>query len=96
MIDFWDESVRKGVKKDIPVIAINDLEKGWSGTVRLRVMMGDDVVQEQELTILIPSFGKSEFSFTLDPIRSPGNYTIDVSLLNTPFGTIRSVRDFKI
>jgi len=96
MIDFWDQSIKRGSKTDIPVIAINDLEKGWSGMVRMRILQDEKVVQEKIVSLLVPSYGKSEFSFTIDPIKSPGNYKIEVSLVDTPFGTIKSIRDFKI
>lgn len=96
MIDFWEESVRKGEKLNIPVIAINDLENEWSGMVRLRLFRKDEIVQEKQVSLLVASYGKSERSFTLDAVSLPGSYTIEVSLIDTPFGTIRSIRNFKI
>jgi hypothetical protein len=96
MIDFWDDTIKKGVKTPIPVIAINDLEKTWSGMAVMRLMLDDKTVQEKNLSILVPSFGKSDFNFTLDPVRVPGNYTLEVTLTNTPFGNISSTRNFKL
>lgn len=96
MIDFWDENVKKGVKRDIPVIVINDLEKEWSGIVRLRLFRNDEVVQEKQVSLLVASYGKSECCFTLDVLSSPGKYTIEVSLVDTPFGTVKSIRNFSL
>lgn len=96
MIDFWDEKIKKEVKTKIPVIAINDLENGWSGIVLMKLILDDRVLQEKNLSLLVPSYGKIEFSFDLDPISIPGNYTLEVSLLNTPYGTIKSTRSFRL
>jgi beta-galactosidase len=96
MIDFWDETVRKSEQLKVPVIAINDLEKEWSGMANLKLLLNDEVVQDKQVNILIGSYGKSDFSFTLDPVSIPGNYTIEVSLVDTPFGNIKSIRNFKI
>jgi beta-galactosidase len=96
MIDFWDETVRKGEKFSIPVTAINDFEKEWSGTANLKLLINGEVVQDKQVNILIGSYGKSDFSFTLDPVSKPGNYIIEVTLVATPFGNIKSIRNFKI
>lgn len=96
MIDFWDETVKKGVKIPVPVIAINDLEKAWSGMVVMRLKLDDKVVQEKNLSILVPSFGKSKFGFSLEPVRTSGSYTLEIMLTGTPAGNISSIRHFKI
>jgi len=96
MIDFWDETVKKGVKIPVPVIAINDLEKAWSGMVVMRLKLDDKVVQEKNLSIMVPAFGKSEFGFSLEPVRTSGSYTLEVMLTGTPAGNISSIRHFKI
>jgi beta-galactosidase len=96
MIDFWDETIKKGSKTKIPVIVINDLEKDWSGMVTFSLLKEDKPVQQKQLSILVKQFGKSEPSFTMDPLSEPGNYTIEVTLVNTPFGNIKSIRNFKI
>jgi hypothetical protein len=96
MIDFWDETVKKGSKTKIPVIVINDLDKDWSGMVTFSLLREDKPVQQKQLSILVKQFGKSEPSFTMDPVSEPGNYTIEVTLVNTPFGNIKSIRNFSI
>ena len=96
MIDFWDESVTKGTKKKIPVIIINDLEKDWSGMLSFRLLKDDKVVQEKQLSLLVKGFGKSESGFTMDALSAPGKYTIEVALVSTPFGTVKSIRNFRI
>jgi hypothetical protein len=96
MIDFWDETVKKGVSTKIPVIVINDLEKDWSGMVSFTLIKDDKTVQQKQVSVLVKQLGKSEPSFTMDPVSEPGNYTIEVTLVNTPFGNIKSIRNFRI
>ena len=96
MIDFWDESIKKGFKKEIPVIVINDLENEWSGVVSMKLMKDDVVIQEKQINQTVVPYGRNNCSFTLDPVNASGSYTIEISLVNTPAGTVKSTRNFKI
>lgn len=96
MIDFWDETIKKGTPKDIPVITINDTEKEWQGKIMLQLSINGAPVQEQTKEIILPAYGQNKLSFTMDTDLKKGSYTIDVFLFNTPFGTVKSVRHFKI
>lgn len=96
MIDFWDETVKKGVATNIPVIVINDLEEEWSGMASFTLIKDEKSVQQKQISIIVKGLGKSETSFTMDPVSEPGNYTIEVTLLNTPFGNVKSTRNFRI
>jgi len=96
MIDFWDDSMKKGIQKEIPVIAINDLEKEWKGKIRLRLLKNEVVVREKSQDITIAPYGQNNLSFSIETNLEKGKYTIEVSLIDTPFGTIRSVRNFAI
>jgi hypothetical protein len=96
MIDFWDDTIEKGAETLIPVIVINDLEKEWKGTVKLLVIKNTEVVQENSQEIEIDPYGQKNCSFTIEDGLGVGDYTIEVSLLITPFGTVRSIRNFRI
>jgi len=96
MADFWDDKIKKGTDQDIPVIVINDLEDEWKGTVMFRILENDKVVLEKSQEITIASFGKNNCSFKTGSDLKEGKYTIEVSLVNTPFGTVKSIRTFKI
>jgi ribosome-associated toxin RatA of RatAB toxin-antitoxin module len=96
MIDFWDDKIIKGAEITIPAIVINDLEEEWKGTVIFRISENDEVVIEKSGEITVGSFGQNSISFTTRIDLKEGKYTIEVSLLNTPFGTVRSTRNFKI
>ena len=96
MIDFWDDTIKKGSDGNIPVIVINDLDKEWKGNIVYRLLRDEEVVQETTKEITIDAFGQNSCSFTAFPNLKQGNYTIEVSLVNTPFGTVRSLRNFRI
>lgn len=96
MADFWDDAIKKGFDTTIPVIIINDLENEWKGNVMLRLLLDDKIVKEKSIEITIGPYGQNKISFNSGNDLKEGNYTMEVSLENTPFGTIRSVRNFKI
>jgi hypothetical protein len=96
MIDFWDDTIKKGVHQDIPIIAINDLDKDWQGKIRLRLLKNGTVVQEKTQEIIISAYGQNKLSFLFDFDLKEGNYTIEASLSDTPFGTIKSIRNIKM
>lgn len=96
MADFWDDTIKKGADREIPVIVINDLEKEWKGTVMFRILRDDKVVREKTQEINIGSYGQNNCSFSTGGDLKEGNYTIEISLVNTPFGTVKSIRNFKI
>jgi beta-galactosidase len=96
MIDFWDDNIKKGSIREIPIIVINDLENEWKGTVRFRILKNEEVVSEKTQDIIIGSYGRNNCSFKTGNDLQEGKYTIEVSLEKTPFGTIRSIRNFKI
>jgi len=95
MIDFWDEKIVRSIQSEIPIITINDLDEDWKGEVSFRVLKSGDVVQETTHEISIPGKGQQKQSFTLNDEVTDGRYTIEASLINTPYGTVRSIRDFE-
>ena len=96
MVDFWDGSIMKGMDRQVPVIVINDLEKEWKGKIRFRIISNENVVLEKTQDIVLDPFGQVKCTFHTGPDLGNGKYTMEVSLVDTPFGTIRSIRDFRI
>ncbi len=96
MIDFWDDSVKKDSRFSIRVTMINDLEKDWNGSIMLKLKKNDKVVLESSKEVKISGFGHNKTDFILDTKGLEGNFTIEVALNETPFGTIKSIRNFKI
>jgi hypothetical protein len=60
------------------------------------VIHENESVTEITKEISVPAYGENVISFSLDTDVNKGDYTIDASLLNTPFGEISSIRDYKI
>jgi beta-galactosidase len=96
MIDFWDDSIKKGIQKEIPVSTINDLDTDWKGNITLKLLKDGVAVQEKTQEIKIAAYGQTKLSFSISTNIKNGNYTIEVSLLNTPFGNVKSIRNIKI
>jgi hypothetical protein len=96
MIDFWDNNIKKNITKDIPVMVINDLDKEWKGRITLKLLNSASVVQESTKEIILNPFGQITISFVIDTNLKEGEYTIEASLIDTPFGTVKSIRNFKI
>ena len=96
MIDFWDDTIKKGTPLDIPIIVVNDLDKDWKGNIRLRLLNNETVVQEKTEEIIIAAYSQNKLSFTIDTDLKKGKYIIETSLPDTPFGTIKSIRNFKM
>jgi beta-galactosidase len=96
MADFWDDAIPGGTDREIPVIAINDLTREWKGTVRFRILDGEKIVTESTSEIVLAPSGKTDCSFHTGRGLKSGNYVIEVALVDTPFGTIKSIRNFRI
>ncbi len=96
MIDFWDNTIKKNIPQNIPIIAINDLDKEWQGKIMLRLLKNGTAVMEKTQEITIAAYGENHLYFILDKDLREGNYTIEASLENTPFGNIKSSRYIKI
>ena len=96
MVDFWDDTLERGKQKEIPVIAINDLEQDWNGKIMLQLLKNGIVIREYTKEISLNAFGRNTVSFSLSTDIQKGKYTIEASLLNTPFGTVKSIRNFAI
>jgi beta-galactosidase len=96
MIDFWDDTMETGIKNEIPVITINDLEKEWKGKIRLRILKNETAVLENSQDITITPYGQTKLSFSIKPNLEKGKYVLEVSLIDTPFGTVKSIRNFAI
>jgi hypothetical protein len=63
--------------------------------ISFKVLKRGDIVQETTHEISIPAMGRQKISFALNDDVADGRYIIEASLINTPFGTIKSIRDFE-
>ncbi len=95
-LDFWEDELAPGEKRDIAVWVINDLDQGWQGEVRLRLLCGDKTIRQQTQPGEVAALGETRVVFPLLVPAEPGRYTLEAAL--TPKGSpeVRSLRDFRI
>ncbi|MBP7142292.1 MAG: hypothetical protein KBA71_10325 [Opitutaceae bacterium] len=96
MLDFWADSLAAGHGSEMPVIAINDLEKTWTGQLRLRLLRGLEVISEEAQDCVINPFGERRLSFSFKAPGDPGAYTLEAALIRPDAPPTRSLRDFKV
>lgn len=95
-IDAWAEDYPPGSAQDLPIVLINDLVIPWKGEVRLRILQGSSAVLEQTAQAEVESFGTKRLSFSSPIPQAPGAYQLEATLLKTPAGPVRSLRDFQV
>jgi hypothetical protein len=96
MIDFWDEEIAGGTQRSLKVFVINDLHKQWNGTVRLRIVHGDNTVAEQTRDCTVDPLGREILTFEEEFPQQAGEYQIVGELVKVDGVVVRSLRDFKI
>jgi hypothetical protein len=96
MADFWDDSIKKGTDRQIPVLMINDLGKEWNGKVVMRILKDGSVISEKDQDVTLGAYGQGSCVFTTGKELGTGAYQLEVALVDTPYGTIKSIRNFKI
>ena len=96
MIDAWAEEYEAGRPHEFAVAVINDLYQDWKGTVRLRLLREGRPVGEQRMDAAVPALGKVNLGFTVRMPAEPGPCQIEATLVGTPYGDVRSLRDFSI
>jgi beta-galactosidase len=96
MIDFWDDTIPQGEIRSISLKAINDLDKDWRGSVSLRILKNGEIILQKSCPILIRAYGSKDLSFVLKMPSVKGKFSMEAVLLNTPFGTVKSIREFNL
>lgn len=96
MLDYWSQKVPAGEKRSMKVIAINDLDQPWKGTVRLRLMQGDRMLSEQVKDVTIPPLGESEVALDVAAPPEKGKYLLEAALVKEGEPPVRSLRDMPV
>jgi len=94
-INKWDEQFQPGVEIKVPVIVINDLYKDWKGSVRLRILRGEETISEQAKTCVVSGLGREVLSFKVTVPNEQGQYQLAAELI-TEGTMVRSLRDFNV
>jgi hypothetical protein len=96
MLDFWDEEISVGTEHRLKVFVINDLHKKWTGTVRLRIVRGNNTISEQTRDCTVSPLGREILTFEQEFPQQAGEYKIIGELVKVDGAVVRSLRDFKI
>jgi beta-galactosidase len=96
MLDFWDEEIESGAESRFKVFVINDLYEKWSGTVRLRIVHGNDTISEQTRDCTVSPVGREILTIEQEFPQQAGEYTIIGELVKADGSVVSSLRDFKI
>jgi len=96
MINFWDEQLAGGTKRQFGVFVINDLHDDWKGTVRFLVMRGGRIVTEQSKCCAVSGLEREVLLFEQRIPDRTGEYQLVAELVGADSAVVRSLRDFKI
>jgi hypothetical protein len=95
-IDAWAEEYPAGKAQEFPVVVINDLDKDWKGTVRLRLLGGGTALQEKSQPCDVPALGDRKLTFAVDIPAKAGAYQLEAALVKPGAEPVRSLRDFSV
>ncbi len=96
MINFWDEQLAGGTKRQFSVFVINDLHDDWKGTVRFLVMRDGRIVTEQSKRCAVSGLEREILLFEQRIPDRTGEYQLVAELVGANSAVVRSLRDFKI
>lgn len=96
MLDFWQATAKPGESQKMHIVAINDLEPAWTGSVQFRILSGDRVLTDEKKPLTITSYGRAETSFDCRMPTEPGDYRLEAILETDGQKPTRSLRDVRI
>jgi hypothetical protein len=96
MLDFWAARATAGQKAVVPVVAINDLDAPWRGSVRLRLRRGVETVLEATQPLNLPALGDKHLKFAIEWPNVAGDYQLEAALVKDGEKAVRSLRDFAL
>lgn len=96
MVDSWADEYLGGTAKEFPVLMVNDLATPWKADVRFRLLREGKTLQELTMQTALPAFGTGKLAFSIAIPLEAGQYQVEATLLSTPDGPVRSLRDFNV
>jgi len=96
MIDAWAEEYEAGGPREFAIVVTNDLYQDWKGTVRVRLLRGGRPIEERRQDARVPALGQASLGFTVRMPLESGPCQLEATLMGTPCGDVRSLRDFAI
>ncbi len=95
MLDFWEEELPLGARKEVKIHVINDLYRDWEGKVELRLKKGNETLDMWSQFCRVSALGRESLSFTVNLPGTPGRFELSAELEGASGELIRSVREFK-
>jgi hypothetical protein len=96
MIDHWAEELSPAQPREIPVAVINDGDRDWQGTIRLRLVQGAKTLCEQSRPCRVGPVGRQVLPFAIRAPAEPGDYQLVAELTADDGKPVRSLRDFSV
>jgi hypothetical protein len=96
MLDEWGGNIEIGKTHNFKIIAINDLEQGWSGLVHLQILSGEKIIIDKSTPLTIPSYGKKDVSIVCGVPNKGGLYTVQAVLEKKGAKPVKSIREIQI
>jgi beta-galactosidase len=96
MVGAWAEEYPAGETQEFPVLLVNDLHEDWNGKVHFRLLEGGKILEEKTTPASIKGLDTARVVFSISIPRRPADYQVEASLLTTPVGLVRSLRDFSV
>jgi beta-galactosidase len=96
MIESWIDECTAGPGRDFPVVVINDLDRPWSGALRLRLLRGGAVLSEKAQPCEVPPLGQVRLTMLIDVPAQPGPCELEAALVAPGADPVRSRREFEI
>jgi len=93
MLDEWGNDIEIGKSHEFRIIAINDFEPSWTGTVHLQIKDAEKVVIDQSTPLTITSWGKKTVSITCKVPVIRGLYTVQAVLEKKGTKPVKSIRE---
>jgi hypothetical protein len=95
MIDAWADRYPPG-PHEFPVAVINDLDGDFRGTIRLRLLRGEQPVAEATKPCEVASVGRQVVALSVEVPAEPGRYQLEATLESPGAEPVRSLRDFDV
>jgi hypothetical protein len=96
MLDEWGKELQSGKTHTFKILAINDLEPKWNGTVYLQILKGGKVLINKSVPLTVPSFGQESTSIECTLPDKAGLYTIQAVLQKQGVKNVKSIREITL
>ncbi|MHB8863759.1 MAG: discoidin domain-containing protein [Pirellulaceae bacterium] len=93
MLDFWDDDSLSGDERDVSIVVINDTHQPWDGSLRLRLIDGDQTLMETTSSCRVEPLGMGK---VVQRVRFPspsGRFLLVGELSDGTGRLVRSLRD---